>query len=472
MTPRPLLALAALLAAGCNPHVRRDATEAPVQVPEAFATEAAPEAAAPATRWWTAFGDAALDARLDRLLSANLDLRQGWARVEQARIRAAQAGSARWPTLDGTLDVSRSKQISSFSIPGRDPATEITSWRASLAASYEVDLFGRIEAQVEAADAEVDAAILDQRALGMTLAASFAEAWFGVVEQRALARLLADQIALNERQLELIQFRFAQGLAGSVDLLQQEDQIQRLRAQLPLVEAREAVLGNQLAVLLGAAPGAALDLPDALPALPPVPATGLPAELLRQRPDVLGAQARVRAADARVGVAVAQRYPALRLQANVGLQAFDLEKLLDDWVWSVAAGLVAPLFDGGRRQAEVDVARAEVEARVLALGKVMLTALREVDDALIQEARQRTHLTMLEERLALLRQLLQDAQARYLEGVTDYLPVISALGAVQQVEQAVLGARRQLLSYRIQLYRALGGDWSDLVRPGDGGKAS
>ncbi|MCB9546246.1 MAG: efflux transporter outer membrane subunit [Myxococcales bacterium] len=470
---RRLLALAAVALAGCNPHVRRDATEAPVVVPAAFAAEGEAAAAPAAPRWWTAFGDAALDANLERLLAANLDLRQGWARVRQARVRATQAGSARWPTLDASLDVSRSKQISSFSLPGRDPSTEITSWRASLAASYEVDLFGRIEAQAEAAEADVDAAVLDQRALGMSLAASLVEAWYGVVEQRALRRLLDDQVALNQRQLELLQFRFAQGLAGSVDLLQQEDQIQRLESQIPLVEARQVVLENQIAVLLGEAPGAVtLAAPDVIPDPPPLPATGLPAAVLGQRPDVQAAQARIRAADARVGVAVAQRYPALRLQASVGLQAFDLEKLLDDWVWSIAGSLVAPLFDGGRREAEVEVARAEVEARVLALGKVMLTALREVQDALVQEARQRAHLATLEGRLALLRQLLQDAQARYLEGVTDYLPVISALGAVQQVEQAVLAARRQLLSLRIQLHRALGGDWSDLVRPGDGGKAS
>ena len=239
-----------------------------------------------------------------------------------------------------------------------------------------------------------------------------------------------------------------------------------MQAQIPLVEARLAVLTHQIATLVSASPRALeLQAPEIIPDSPPLPATGLPSAVLGLRPDVRGAQARILAADHRVGVAVAQRYPAIRLSASVGLQAFDLEQLLDDWVWSIAANLVVPLFDAGRRAAEVDIAKAEVEARVAALGKVMLTALREVEDALVQEDRQRVHLAELDQRLVLLKRLLEDARARYLEGVTDYLPVISALSGLQQLEQTQLSARRQLLSYRIQLHRALGGDWSELTLP-------
>lgn len=461
MNPARFLILAALGA--CSPHVRRDPTEAPVVVPSAFA--AAGEAAAP-VRWWTVFDDPALTTLLDRLLAQNLDLKQGVARIEQARLRAGQAGSSRWPSLDATFDVARSKQLNPIRFPGSEPSTEVTSWRASLAASYEIDLFGRIESLADAADAEVEAALFDQEALAMGLAATVVETWYALVEQQAQLRLLEAQAALTRTQLELLQYRFANGLSSSIDVLQQEDQLKRLASQVPLVEARIAVSRHLLATLVGVGPrDLDLQAPEVIPQLPILPQTGLPATVLGQRPDVRAAQARVAAADHRVGVAVAQRYPAIRLSASVGLQALDLEQLLDDWVWSLAGSLVAPLFDGGRRAAEVDITRAEVEARLAALGKAMLTAVREVEDALVQEDRQQAHVVELEAREALLRRMLEDAQARYLEGVTDYLPVISALSGLQQVEQALLTARRQRLSYRIQLHRALGGDWSAVAAP-------
>lgn len=454
--------LAALLCGvavhACTVHERRDPAALPTTLPDAFSRTVT--GAAQPQKWWTAFADAGLSAQVDAVLDQNLDLKQGVTRIAQAKLRAGQAGSSRWPTVDANLGASRTKQLNQFGrgIPGAPDSFEIDSFRASLEVAYEIDVFGRIGAAADAAEADVRAARFDVQALGMTLAASTAEAWFQLVEQNALRRLLGEQRTLNETLLKLLELRFANGLASRAEVLLQQDALKRIDAQLPLVEARAQLLVHQIATLRGV-PVTTLTVsaPDALPTLPALPALGVPSKTLQQRPDVRAAMARIEAADHRVGVAVAARYPAFRLNGSAGLQSFEIADLLDDWVWSLGANLIAPLFDGGRRKADVAIAKAELTLRLTDLSKALLTAIREVEDALVQEQQQRAHLAQINERLRVLNAFVEDTQARSLEGVTDYLPVLNAVAAVQAAQQAELSARRQLISYRIQLYRALGG---------------
>ena len=456
MTRAPALCLALLSA--CTVHQRRDPKDLPVEVPASFSQ--AVDGATQPQRWWTAFEDAGLTAQVDRVLAQNLDIKQGVLRIEQARLRAGQAGSAKWPTLDANVGASRTKQLNQFGrgIPGAPESFEIDTYRASLEVAYEVDLFGRISSATRAAESDVKAAQYDVQALGVTLIASTADAWFMLAEQNALRALLAEQRTLNETLLELLELRFANGLANRADVLLQQEQLERIDAQGPLVEARARVLTHQLAALMGVpASNFAVEAPQDLPELTALPGLGIPSEALQQRPDVRAAMARIQAADHRIGVAVAARYPSFRLSASAGLQAFEVGDLLDDWVWSIAANLIAPIFDGGRRKADVKIAEAELKVQLAGLSKTLLTAIREVEDALVQERQQRLHLARIDTRLSLLNAFVEDSQARSLEGVTDYLPVIQAVGAVQAAQQAQLSARRQLISHRIQLHRALGG---------------
>ncbi|MCA9559037.1 MAG: TolC family protein, partial [Myxococcales bacterium] len=264
---RTLLTFAVATLAACNPHVRRDADRSPVPLPEGYAEAgAAPRVEAPA-RWWRAFEDPALDALLERAFADNLDLKQAFARVAQARALATQAGSARWPTLDLSASVGRSRGYDFFG-----DAQTVDQIGLSAAASYEVDVWGKIEARADAADADVFAARHDLEAIAMSLSAELTDTWYGLVEQRAQRALLDQQLETNRTLLELVKLRFGNGLASAVDVLQQQDQVRRLEAQLPLVEARRQVLAHRLANLLGKAPGQVpLDPPTALPALPAAP---------------------------------------------------------------------------------------------------------------------------------------------------------------------------------------------------------
>jgi len=202
-----------------------------------------------------------------------------------------------------------------------------------------------------------------------------------------------------------------------------------------------------------------------LPDLPPLPTTGVPSELLKRRPDLRAAQRRVEAADYPVAAAVAARYPRLSLSASVSSQPSNFNDYLLDPLWTLAANLALPLIDGGRRVAEVERTRAVVSEAVAAYGKAVLQALVEVENALVQERQQIANIEQLREQVQVSSVTLDQARQRYGHGLADFLTVLTALRSHQEVELGLLDAKRQLLSHRIQLCRALGGTWAEQVSP-------
>ncbi len=412
-------------------------------------------------RWWTSFGDAALADWVERVLSNNVSLARAWARVEQARQAARIAGADELPslTLEGLARRSRSATV----ISGREtPAATFNFFSLNAAASYELDVWGRVAAQVRAAQAEWTASRYDAAAAAISLAAETAEAWWALREQEVLLRLLRRQMEVSEEYRQLVELRFGAGLAGALDVFQQRQQTATVASLIPPVEARAEALRNQLALLAGEPPGAVRPRPPAaadLPAPPPPPLTGLPADLLRQRPDVAAAYERLTAADDRWAAAVANRLPTLRLTGGAGTQARELSGLFDEILWNVAAGLTAPLLDGGRREAEAERARAACDEAWHAWRQAILQAVREVEDALAAEERMRELAQRLDEQRAAAAATLNEARESYRHGLTDYLAVLSALDRLQQTERARVSARRQWLSARVQLHRALGGGW-------------
>lgn len=420
----------------------------------------------PFERWWKSFADPQLDRLVDEVLAGNLDLARAWARVAQAEAIARGADAALFPKLNAQAGVSGSRTVFDLGEPIGVRSNETTSFSLGVSASYELDLWGRVAHASDAAASDVLATREDMAAMALSLAARITDVWLQRAGERALLELVTRQEAASQRLVELVEQRFATGLATSLEVYQQRQQLAVVRAQRPLVEARLAVLAHQLAILTGRPPGA-LTFTEApfLPLPPPPPPTGVPADLLQRRPDVRAAFLRVLAADHRVGQAIAAQYPTLGLSASTGFQSPDLLELFERWVWSLVANLVAPLFDGGQRSAEVDRARAQLEELVAAYGQALLTALGEVEDALVQEHRQRDHLALVEEQLALARSAHAEARTRYVNGLGTYLEVLTTERSEQQAEQALLQARRQMLAYRVQLHRALGGTWARSLRP-------
>jgi NodT family efflux transporter outer membrane factor (OMF) lipoprotein len=409
-------------------------------------------------RWWDEFNDPALSALVDKALNRNLDLHQALGRLEQAVALARQAGAPLWPEATGSADASRSRS----EVEGlTDTETaRVKQFSLELAAAYELDLWGRVQSQKRAADLDASASREDLETAAVTLAATVGELWYSLAEQRAQRALLEEQIKASETLLELVELRFARGLASALDVYQQRQQLSTTRGQRPAIESQIQLIRHQLAVLVGEPPGATLvQEPSELPALPPLPQTGLPADLLQRRPDVRAASSRLAAADHRVAAAVAERLPAVRLSAAAGLRSAQAGALAEGPAWSLAAGALAPVFNAGRLRAEVTRTEAQAGELLAAYGLRILTAFREVEDALAQESGQEEFVESVEQQVELGTATLREARLRYANGLSDYLPVLAALQALQQAERELIAARGRLIAYRIQLYRALGGSW-------------
>lgn len=449
-------ALACLLCA-CAVYQPRQTVETPFNAAERFDADGAVPAP---DRWWTALNDETLDRMIGEGLSDNLSLKQAWARLGQARAQAELAGVQLYPLAEASGDASRYRNENNGFV------LEDDSWMTTLAASYEVDLWKRIASGRQAALLDVDATRQDLSATALTLTGGIASTWYTIVQQRALLDLLHQQEDVSKTFLDLIELRFSQGRSTAVEVYQQREQLASIRTDIPAARSQLEFSEHQLAVLLGRSPtGFHADERAGFPKLPPLPMTGAPAALLQRRPDVASALTRVIAADYRVGAAIADKYPALRLTARTQLQGNDIGDAFSNWLWNLAGSLALPILDGGRRQAEIERTRAVVDERVAQYESAALNAIREVENALTQESRQREYLDALNIELDESRRAFEESRNRFRDGVGDYLSVLTSLLTTQRIERQLIAARRGLLEYRIDLYIALGGSWMETLAP-------
>ena len=442
-----LTAIVCIVVVGCG-GTGRSAT-APVQPPASFS--ASGSAALP-DRWWTAFGSEGLDAAIDTALASNFDLRTAWERLRAAEAVTDRTSALLWPAVDASADARTTDP--------EDAQGGGDSFRLDLAASYEVDLWGRIGSRAEAERLRAEATRAEYRAAALSLSAEVARAWVRLAEAGSQVELVDRQVETNETVLELLENRFGSGQVRAVDLLRQRQLLEATREERTLALERRQVLEHRLAVLLGRTPQSGPGFePDRLPELPALPGTGVPVELIRRRPDVRSAFLRLRAADRDVASAISDQYPRLTLFASTATEAGTPGNLFEDWIRTLGGNLLAPLFYGGELRAEVDRTEAVRQQRLFEYGQATLTAYREVEDALVREARQRERVARIETQLSLAGQAYEQLRVQYLNGTSDYLDVLTALDRVQQLDRDLLGARLARVEARISLYRALAGSF-------------
>ena len=418
----------------------------------------------PAQRWWETFGDEELNSYISEALSGNQSLISYWFRFEKAQAQAKKAGADIWPSLSGDAGAAYSKVRTD---DGTSSSTlEGDNYSLGLGASYEIDLWGRIRASRKSALLEFEASREDYNAAAMTVAAEVTERWVNILAQRLQRQLLEHQLSINKTYLDLVELRFRNSLASALDVLQQQQLLEKIRAQMPMIEMQERILKNQLAALLGRMPNELSGIVRRdLPVLAAPPAAGLPVQLLQNRPDIIGALRRLAAADQDLAAAQADRLPSLRLTGRSAYDSDELDLLFDNWIINLAAGLSAPIFDGGRRKAEVAVNRAAVKQQLAEYRSLVLSAVREVEDALIRETKIRENISALQKQLQAARYALDEARSRYINGLNDYLPVLTQLLSVQSLESDMIRKNEELLVARVSLYRAVGGSWVDDLVP-------
>ncbi len=402
-------------------------------------------------KWWLVLNDPQLNQLIDMALNNNFSLLAAFNRLQQAQTLADKTSANLIPSINAIFNGNKTYRNT----------TDNAYFSLGLGASYEVDLWGRIRAQTHAAELDVRAAAENLKTAAISVSTEVAITWYRLIEQRSQLRLLQQQIKTNQDNVQLMISRFAGAQATAADLFQQQQILAATVGDQSDVLAATKVLEHQLAILTGKAPGM-LNIPkqNDLPQLPPQPQSGLSSELLQRRPDLRTAYYRVQAADQRIASAIADRYPKLSLSASIDATAPNLQSLFNNWIGTLAGNLIMPIVDGGRRVAEVERTRAVAAEALNNYATAIQQAIKEVEDALIREQQQQKLIVSLDKQYRYSQQATLQIRTRYIYGAMDFLRVLSTQISQQALERRRIFAKRLLIEYRIQLYRALAGSWS------------
>jgi outer membrane protein, multidrug efflux system len=439
--------------AGCT--VGPDFQPPPPEVPQAWAGPLPTAAEQDLAQWWTLFQDPMLTSLVERAVESNLDLQLAEARIRQARAARGIAASGLGPVVNTSSSYRRSRTV----------VAEGSQYQGGFDAAWELDLFGGIRRNVEAAVANLEAAVEARHNALVTLTAEVAVNYITLRSFQELIAIARRNLQAQQHSAELTRQRFEGGFVSGLDVANANAQVANTAAQIPVLEQALQQTIYNLSTLLGCEPVALLSElspPASIPAGPPTVPVGVPAELLRHRPDIRQAEALIHAATARIGVAAADLFPRIALFGNLGTQA-DRFSGLTDWsnrFWSIGPSASWRLFDLGGTRSNIEVQRALEEQSLLAYRQTVLAALQEVEDALIASAKEQEHYTALTEVVTANRTAVDLATRLYTQGQTDFLNVLQAQGALYASENALAQSRRAISTNLVALYKALGGGWS------------
>jgi NodT family efflux transporter outer membrane factor (OMF) lipoprotein len=461
----------ALVNAGCT--VGPD--YAPPKTSVAPFQNAAAVAARPATNppptldtWWIGFQDQQLDRVLQAALAQNLDLAAVLARVEAARGAAREAGAALLPTADASAQVSPFRQ--SLESPIGKIGSHLPGYRrddalydVGVGASWEIDLFGGLRRGSEAAVAEAQAAEAQRLGIRVTVAADTADAYFQIRGDLLRLELAHDQIATDQQLLHLVRLRLASGAAADREVAQAEALLAQARATLPPLLTALDAQHNRLDVLTGVQPGhgIALDAAAVLPAVPAIATPAQPGDLLRRRPDLVAAERRLAAANARIGVATAEYYPKVSLSGLLGFESLGPSQLFtgDAFQPEAVAGLRWRLFDFGKIDAEVAQADAGTAAALADYRQAVLRATEDVEDAMMALVQQESRTRTLTQEVDALTRARDRSLEDYRAGAIDLTDVLEADRELLVAQDQLAETRADADRAAVATFRALGGGW-------------
>ena len=405
-------------------------------------------------RWWERFGDPQLSALVAQALQAHPSALSAQAALRQARAQARVQAAGMLPdvSLSGSAQRSRSGGQTG------------NSFQVGLDAGWEPDLFGRLDAGVQASEADARAAQASLEQVHVSLSAEVALQYIALRSLQQRLAIAQRNLETQQQTLQITDWRVQAGLATSLVAEQARAAAEQTAAQVPQLQASLAQARHALAVLTGQAPAAldaALAAPQAVPQPSQALALDIPADTLRQRPDVRVAQERVQAALARVSQADAARYPSLRLSGSLGLRALTLGAMGDSasLVHSLLGSVAVPLFDGGATQAQVQVQQAALEQARQAYQLAVLTALKEVEDALVALQGEAARLAHLQQATQAAGNAALLAQQRYASGLIDFASVLETQRTQLATQDALATSQANLGSNHVRLFKALGGGW-------------
>lgn len=464
---------------GCTvgPHyIRPD-----VRVPERWIEAAADDTRAGTvgvSRWWTMFNDPALNSLVERAVGRNPDLRIAEARIREVRSALGVAAAGGLPRMDASALYTRGQR--SESVPpfrSRTPGGSASGgsvfgdrrqdlYHAGFDSSWEMDVFGGVRRDVEAARADIAAAEESRRDVLVTLLAEVARNYIELRGTRLRIAILESNLGAQREILELTKVRFDAGLTTGLDVARAETLVATTRAQLPTLDTERRRIIHRLGVLLGDPPGTLLgelSRETPIPLHPPHVPAGLPSEMLRRRPDIRRAEKELEAATARVGVATADLFPRFSLTGSFGRRSDAFEELSSgiSQLWAFGPSIRWPLFAGGRIRANIQVQNARQEQALALYEKAVLNSLEDVENALVSYSRQQERHRSLMEAVVANRRTVELANSRYSGGLEDFLSVLDAQRSLYDSEDRLAQSEQDVAENVVRLYKALGGGWEE-----------
>lgn len=454
-------------------------TSNPTIAPTTQVSTVDPNSAAQVVRWWQSFGDAELNSLIQRGVESNIDLRQAEARIRQARAARGVVASALYPAANVSCSYSRSgsgRDNSSWRQTIVNPDGSVTTlggssashdlYQAGLDATWEIDIFGGVRRDVEAANSDIGAAVEDRRNVLVTLTSEIALAYLDLRGFQTQLILAKKNLEAQQYTADLTRRRQRGGFVSSLDVANAEAQVATTTSQIPTLEQSARQTIYSISVLLGQEPGTLVDelSSDApIPKVPPSIPIGLPSELLRRRPDIRRADEQVHAATARIGVATADLFPKFSLTGSLGVSGSKPANLAN-WnnsFWSFGPSVSWPLFNAGRIRSNIAVQNAVQEQALLTYRSTVLTALQDVENALVAYSHEQKRRIALTQAVDANRRAVSLATQLYTNGQTDFLNVLNAQRALFASEDALAQSERTVATNLVSLYKGLGGGWED-----------
>ncbi len=443
-----------------------DYTPPPADAPDSYLADrhrGLVDGATELSEWWKNLGDPTLDSLIQRSLQNNLDLREALARIREARARRVITGTQLLPTIDASGSFSRDQRSDEIA-NGEFGVRVANTYAVGLDASWEVDLWGRIRRINEAASAEIGLSVEDARDALVSVLAETALNYVELRNSQELIRIAQANIELQEQTVELTRNQFNANLVSQLDVSQARSNLESTRASLPPLKADARAARNRLAVLLGMFPGA---LEEELRSPAPIPspasqvAVGIPADIIRQRPDIRRAERELAAETARIGIAEGDLYPRLSLLGSIGLQAEHSSDLLDGRAaaFRIAPSLTWNVFDRRRIRGNIEVADARQEQALLRYERSVLRALEETENAMVRFAYDQDRRDSLETAVAQARRAVELSEDQYRQGLVSFQSVLDSQRFLFGIESSLASTRASITTDLISLYKALGGGW-------------
>ena len=403
--------------------------------------------------WWEQFGSPELAMVVEQALANNQDVAASAARLEQAWAMARMVGASRWPTVSANLDASRQARV------GGQAATAGTNFALGLTASYEVDLWGGLQAERESAVFSAMASELDATTVALTVSAETATAWITMQSLRQQLAIAVSDLDSAQRVLALVRARVQEGVESPLALAQQETLVANRRVSIALLRQQAAQAEVLLALWLGTTTKPDTTAMDLMALNLPTLDMGVPSELMVQRPDIKAAEARLLAADGNVAAARAAMFPSVMLSAKVGGVDGELSHMLANPVYSVAGGLLAPIFNAGRLAARYDVAEAQRQQVLAHYRNAILHGFSDVQMSLDAVAGTQQQWDAQNDVLSQANRAFSLAQTRYKEGAETVLTLLDAQRSLYAVQDAIARCQAERLLAAVSLFRAFGGGW-------------